>query len=168
MSTPFRRIALSAWCAHPSAVLAERIRQNVRRAREAREWSRPQLASRLTPPTSSQQIERLEKGQRKLTLEWVEKIANALKIDPADLLAPELGRTQSSFSLDEQVADEVARTFAAVAVQGVPDAGTVQALSLMLRELIATFSEHPQAAADVQVARPVVALAGRRFAPASN
>ena len=169
MSTPFQRLALIQCRIHPGGVLAERIRGNIRRARDAEGLSRPQLARRVTPPTSSQQIERLEKGQRKLTLEWVEKIAKALKIDPSDLLAPELSRAHAVISLDEQVADEVARTLAAAAT-GDPDPapGIVQALSLMLRELIETFSEHPQAASDVQVARPVVAIAGKRFAPAAS
>lgn len=36
--------------------------------------------------TSQQQIQRLEVGERRLTQEWMEKIAKALRIAPADLL----------------------------------------------------------------------------------
>lgn len=56
--------------------------------RELRGWSRPQLANRMN--TSPQQIERLEKGQRKLTQQWMERAAAALGVMAADLL-PESG-----------------------------------------------------------------------------
>ena len=36
--------------------------------------------------TSNQQISHLEKGRRRLTLEWMERIAKALNCQPADLL----------------------------------------------------------------------------------
>lgn len=39
--------------------------------------------------TSGQQIERLEKGQRKLTQEWMSRIASALGCKPIDLLVDE-------------------------------------------------------------------------------
>lgn len=53
--------------------------QKIAELREARGWSRPQLAERMG--TSAQQLERLEKGQRKLTLEWITKAATALEVD---------------------------------------------------------------------------------------
>ena len=36
--------------------------------------------------TSNQQISHLEKGRRRLTLDWMERIAKALECHPADLL----------------------------------------------------------------------------------
>ncbi len=41
--------------------------------------------------TSNQQISHLEKGRRRLTLDWMERIAKALECHPADLL---IGGTQ--------------------------------------------------------------------------
>ncbi|MGR4927337.1 XRE family transcriptional regulator [Bradyrhizobium sp. CAR08] len=38
--------------------------------------------------TSQPQINRLENGQRKLTIDWLKKIASALKKEPEDLLKP--------------------------------------------------------------------------------
>ena len=40
--------------------------------------------------TSQQQIDRLEKGQRRMTIEWLEKISNALGHNPHNLLAEEI------------------------------------------------------------------------------
>jgi phage repressor protein C with HTH and peptisase S24 domain len=53
--------------------------------RNARRWSQEQLARACDPPTSQPQIMRLETGERKLTQEWMGKIAKALNVQPADL-----------------------------------------------------------------------------------
>lgn len=52
--------------------------------REARGWKRPEMARRMN--TSPQQVERLEKGWRKLTQEWMERASAVLDVQPADLL----------------------------------------------------------------------------------
>lgn len=57
-------------------------------------WSRPRLAERMK--TSTQQVERLEKGQRKLTQEWMQRAGAALEIDPAALLPESTGRIAES------------------------------------------------------------------------
>lgn len=46
--------------------------------RERRGWKRPELARRMG--TSPQQIERLEKGQRRFSTEWFERAADALDV----------------------------------------------------------------------------------------
>lgn len=38
--------------------------------------------------TSGQQVERLEKGQRNLTVDWIDKAAEALGVTPATLISP--------------------------------------------------------------------------------
>jgi phage repressor protein C with HTH and peptisase S24 domain len=53
--------------------------QKIAELRSARGWSRPALAERMG--TTPQQLERLEKGQRKLTLDWIARAAQALEID---------------------------------------------------------------------------------------
>jgi len=62
---------------------------NIRVLREARGWSMEELASALDPPTTAPTINKLEKGQRRLTDDWMRRIASALHCRPADLLADE-------------------------------------------------------------------------------
>lgn len=150
-------------------MLAGKIGGNVKALRKAKGWSLEKLAARVEPPSSYQQISRLEKGDRTLSVQWVERIAKALDVDPVELIAADRRVEPQAFSLDEQVANEVARTLARVALEGEePENGTVQALSLILQELTATFSAHPQAYRDPAVARPVVDLASRRYGPAAS
>lgn len=52
--------------------------------REREGWKRPELARRMN--TSTQQIERLEKGQRKFSTEWLERAASALGVPSATFL----------------------------------------------------------------------------------
>lgn len=148
-------------------MLAQRVGANIRKAREARGWSLEKLGKKVDPPTSYTQISRLESGDRRLTLEWLEKLAKALSIDPVQLVDD--SRVLPELSLSESVANEIARTLAQVALQGEePDAGTVQVLALMLQELTVTFSKHPQAYRDPEVARPVVDLVSRKSVPVAS
>lgn len=71
------------------AALAVASVNNLAALREAKGWSRPQLGERMR--TSGQQIERLEKGQRKLTQDWIDRAALALGVEPAEIITP-LGR----------------------------------------------------------------------------
>ncbi len=61
----------------------------IRELREAKDISQGQLADLVTPPTSQPQIDRLEKGDRKLTQDWMTKIAKALGVSAKDLLLDE-------------------------------------------------------------------------------
>lgn len=143
------------------AVLATRLAKNIERLRNEKGWSRPQLGARLTPPTSGQQIEKLEKGDRRLTVDWVEKVAKALGVDPAELIA---GKGEQ-FTLTPQVANEVALVLGQIALEGgAPSPATVQVLALLLQELSETFARHPGARRDPEVARPVIDLLAYRFA----
>lgn len=45
-----------------------------------------QLAARVNPPASYQQIARLERDERRLTWDWLTKIARALDCAPMDLI----------------------------------------------------------------------------------
>lgn len=56
----------------------------IREMRSAMNLSAEQLAERVG--TSQQQISRLEKGERRLTEEWMRRIAQALHCSPTDLL----------------------------------------------------------------------------------
>lgn len=155
MSTPIYSIAANNVSGQLSVVLATRISENIRRLREEKGWSRPCLANHMRPPTSGQQIEKLEKGERRLTVDWIERVSTALGVDPGELIA---GQGQQ-FTLDESVASEVAASLARVVLQGrEPSPDIVADLSLILRELSETFSRHQSARHDPEVARPVIDL----------
>lgn len=142
-------------------MLTVRIRENITALREKRGLSRGQLAHMMTPQTSRQQIEKLEKGERPLTVDWIERIAVALDVDPAALVAGESGE----FILTEQVASEVARSLARVALRGAePDRATVQVLALMLSELLDMFARHPATRSDLQALRPAIDFLSRQHA----
>ena len=143
-------------------MLTTRIRENIKALRERRGLSRPQLGMRLVPPTSGQQIEKLEKGQRQLTVDWIERIAVALDVDPAALVAGESGE----FNLSEQVAEEVARTLLRVTLPNVqPSPAAIQVLALMLDELVEMFARYPATRSDLQALRPAIDFLTRRRGP---
>jgi transcriptional regulator with XRE-family HTH domain len=160
-----RCIAFSYVTSQVVPMLAKQIGANIKAARKARGLSLENVAAAIDPPTSYQQLSRLEDAERPLTLEWVERIGKALNVDPMELLSPSGASTApQAIHLDEQVATEAARSLAAAALgEPEPAWGTVQAVSLVLQELLALFSIHPEAARDVQVARPALTLARRRF-----
>ncbi|WP_221364318.1 XRE family transcriptional regulator [Sphingomonas jinjuensis] len=60
---------------------------NIERLRGERGWSRPELGRRMG--TSGQQVERLEKAQRRLTTDWIDRAAAALGVSPSDIIAAE-------------------------------------------------------------------------------
>lgn len=147
-------------------MLAKQIGGNIKAARKARGVSLEKLAAKIEPKTSYQQLSRLESGDRTLSVEWIERIAAAMEMDPLKLVVPERSTAEpQTVRLDEQVATEAAQVVATVAL-GDPDPswGTVQAVALALRELVALFSKHPEAATDVRLARPALTLAGTRLA----
>lgn len=138
-----------------------RICQNIAALREKRGLSRAQLGQMLAPRVPRQTIEKLEKGERPLTVEWIEKIAAALNVDPAALVAGESGE----FNLSEQVADEVARSLARVVLKGdEPDRATVQVLAILLSELVEMFARHPATRSDLQAVRPAIDFLARQHA----
>lgn len=57
----------------------------IKELREKRGWTQDQLAE--AAGTSFQQVSRLENGTRRLTVEWMQRIAKALGVHPAALLA---------------------------------------------------------------------------------
>jgi transcriptional regulator with XRE-family HTH domain len=158
-----RCVAISLPLYKCPAMLAGTIGANIKAARKAKGWSLERLAARVEPPTSYQQISRLEQG-RMLTIDWIEKIAKALGADPLELMGGTSESRPLAEGMSEQVSAEVARVVAQVALQGKePEPGTVEALTLILKELSATFARHPQAYQDPAIALPVVDLAARRF-----
>jgi len=58
----------------------------IREVRRARGLTLDQVAQRCEPPTTPQTIGRLETGTRTVSLAWLDRIARALGVDPADLV----------------------------------------------------------------------------------
>ncbi len=60
------------------------MENRIKELREERNLSQYDLAERAE--TTAQQIGRLEKGTRKLTVEWLTRLSKALVVDPEDIL----------------------------------------------------------------------------------
>lgn len=62
------------------------MQTKIRELRKQKGLTLQELGERVRPPTTAQTIGRLETGQRKLTLEWLDKIAEALAVTPMELI----------------------------------------------------------------------------------
>lgn len=62
----------------------DELPNRIRVLRKQRGFSQFELAERLDATT--QQVSHLERGKRRLTLQWMQRVAAALECDPADLL----------------------------------------------------------------------------------
>lgn len=65
--------------------MANRIKE----LRDQKGWSMERLGD--LAETTKQQIDKLEKGQRRLTLEWMKRLAKAFGVRPAELISEDLG-----------------------------------------------------------------------------
>lgn len=88
----------------------------LRDIRRAKRLTLADVAERCTPPTTAQTIGRLETGMRRLSLPWLRRIADALGVDPADLMA-QTARSDVPVAavLDATGADAPTRTMTLVA-----------------------------------------------------
>jgi hypothetical protein len=59
----------------------------IREVRRARDMTLDEVARACEPPTTAQTIGRLETGTRTVSVGWLNRIANALAVDAADLVA---------------------------------------------------------------------------------
>lgn len=140
-------------------MLEGRIRANLIALRKAARLSREQLAKQCDPPLTAKGLEKLENGERHISLEQLEKLAKALRVEVELLVS---GKPE--FSLAKPVADEVAGAIGMVATGTQPDGATQEQIALLLQALIETFVRHPEARGDLGAARPVVDLLTRQFA----
>ncbi|MBL8630173.1 MAG: helix-turn-helix domain-containing protein [Rhodospirillaceae bacterium] len=86
----------STWTSH--AGMSTNIYPNrLRELRLARGYSQKELAERVSPRTTQPTIDRLEKGERSLDTGWLEMLAAALEVTPADLLR-DTDRSESTLS----------------------------------------------------------------------
>ena len=101
------------------------IANNIAAFREAKGWARPELAKRMD--TTPQQVERLEKGQRGLTTDWIEKAARALGVPVGDIITPGAAGPATGGGEDYYPAPDILPTRNASA-----DDGTAEIISLNL------------------------------------
>lgn len=87
----------------------------IREIRERRGLSQSQLAAAVG--TTQPQINRLETGVRKLTVEWMQKIAQALDVHPEDLITTAVMAGLSE-DAEAYIAEDKAISAAALAQRG--------------------------------------------------
>lgn len=77
------------------------MQSRIREVRRARGLTLADVAARCDPPTTAQTIGRLETGMRTLSLVWLERIATALGVEPAELVVlPDAARLPLVAALD--------------------------------------------------------------------
>jgi phage repressor protein C with HTH and peptisase S24 domain len=91
------------------------MKNRIRELRHKAGLSMQALADRAG--TSAPQINKLEKGERKLTVDWMVRLGRALEVDPRELLPPDIAS-----GLPSRPAGEEGQPSPGVAVQlGAPD-----------------------------------------------
>jgi phage repressor protein C with HTH and peptisase S24 domain len=75
-----------------------RMENRIRYWRDLRGYSRKKLAEMVR--TGETQIVKLERGERRLTQHWMERIAKALEVEPADLMPKKPSLKADSFDPD--------------------------------------------------------------------
>ncbi len=63
------------------------MHSRIREVRRAKGLTLADVGARCTPPTTAQTIGRLETGMRTISVDWLNRIAGALLVDPSDLVA---------------------------------------------------------------------------------
>ncbi|APG62507.1 transcriptional regulator [Sphingorhabdus lutea] len=63
------------------------MKNHIRSIRIQKKMTLADVAMRCTPPTTAQTIGRLETGMRTLSIDWLNRIAAALNVNSADLIA---------------------------------------------------------------------------------
>lgn len=76
----------------------QKFPNRIRELREERGLSQQQLADLCK--TSNQQISRLELGQRRLPTVWMDRIAEALRCQPTDIIAAAAGSPRKRAMMD--------------------------------------------------------------------
>ena len=83
----------------------------IRDVRKAKGLTLDDIAKRCEPPTTAQTIGRLETGMRTLSLAWLNRIADALGVDSAELLAlPDQDELPVAAILDHKGAHALRKT----------------------------------------------------------
>lgn len=93
----------------------------IREVRRAKGLTLDEVAQRCVPPTTAQTIGRLETGTRTVSLGWLQRIAAALEVTPADLVQlPERPDIAVAAVLDAHGAQAPRRAATVVPPRGEP------------------------------------------------
>jgi hypothetical protein len=102
----------------------------LREVRRARRMTLHEVAARCEPPTTPQTIGRLETGARTLSVGWLNRIAKALGVEAADLVAlPERETIPLAATLDQEGAHAPRREGIAVPPSAAPGLVAMQVRS---------------------------------------
>lgn len=80
----------------------DQLPNRIRELRNARHWKLEQLADRIGCGITY--VSDLERGKRELSYQWMKRIARALKVEPADLLA-EQDNSRSLTAAERELVD---------------------------------------------------------------
>ncbi len=103
----------------------------IRDIRKQKTMTLAEVAAACTPPTTAQTIGRLETGMRNLSLAWMNRIGEALGVDPETLVKGEAQhQPQVIARLTEAGADALAMTRDAILPTELVDGGALVCLSI--------------------------------------
>ncbi len=80
--------------------------------RKEKGWSLEEVALACTPQTTAKQISRLEKGERKLTTQWAERLAIVFDVSPVQILYGESADMGTSEKTPLELAKALEKTIA--------------------------------------------------------
>lgn len=110
----------------------------IRAVRKDRRMTLADVAAACSPPTTPQTIGRLETGMRTLSVDWLARIARALKVEPEDLLGNERrGPAMVIARLGDTGAESLSKPREAVPPEALLGEGTLGVL-----EIAATSGEY--------------------------
>lgn len=95
------------------------MKNRIKQLREAKGWSAERLAEEAG--TSQQQIDRLEKGQRRMTTEWIHRISLALGCDGSDLIPELVAKDETWIKELRALGEEAQKEFEALFTPSIKD-----------------------------------------------
>lgn len=142
------------------------IRTGIRRLREARDLSQEDLADALG--TSRDYMGKLERGDKRLNLEWIERIAEVLAVEPYELLIADAPpEADPPWSPPEEMLEEFLSAAVPFLLEAPDPKAKVPTAALGLASAIRVFADRPeligsQDAMKVAVAIVIEKLGGKR------
>jgi transcriptional regulator with XRE-family HTH domain len=140
-------------------VLNENISATVARLLETRKPKLTVAEFGRRMGVSRQQAARYVNGERDWGAEWLEKAAEALGVEPWELVR---GEPEPPFSLERPAAIELARGLCRVALHLEPTAVQTDLLAQSLIELVDILAGHPAGRSDPEAAKLVVEILARQ------
>lgn len=116
----------------PIRIIRNPVQNQIRKIRQHKRMTLEQVAEKAE--TSFAQIQKLEKGERRLTVDWMQRIAKALGCAPQDLISDSLSPIESNLELSNNLNPTLTSTHVKVAgyvirgeVNFVDNLGTIEA-----------------------------------------